>query len=168
MGPRAGARGEKVILKVRQHWVVLVPAVLLWFLVVSASTAAWLSMPPKWGAVPRWGVVAALGLVAVVGCVRPFLSWLSWSFILTEGRVMTRSGVLARRGRDIPLIRVNDVSFQQSLLGRLFGLGRVVIESGGEGGQMVLERIARPERVAETVQAALEAAVRAERREPWR
>ncbi len=64
---------------------------------------------------------------------------------LTTRRLRVREGVLTRRGRDIPLVRINDVSFAKGPLDRLLGSGRLVVESAGEHGQIVLRDIPRVE-----------------------
>jgi uncharacterized membrane protein YdbT with pleckstrin-like domain len=58
-----------------------------------------------------------------------------------------REGVFSREGRDIPLNRVNDVSFQHTFFQRLLGTGVLTIESAGERGQVVLENIPHVERI---------------------
>jgi uncharacterized membrane protein YdbT with pleckstrin-like domain len=62
-----------------------------------------------------------------------------------------RAGIVTRRGRDIPLARINDVSFEKGLLDRLFGSGRLVVESAGEHGQILLADIPRVEEVQTTL-----------------
>ena len=54
---------------------------------------------------------------------------------------------MSRTGRDIPLARISDVSFSRSLLDRLLGAGRLLVESPGEHGQIVLSDIPSVERV---------------------
>ena len=56
-----------------------------------------------------------------------------------------RSTIITRHGRDIPLARINDVSFSKGLLDRLLGSGRLTVESAGEHGQIVLNDIPRVE-----------------------
>ena len=62
-----------------------------------------------------------------------------------------REGILSRRGRDIPLNRVNDVSFSHGLIDRVLGCGRLVVESAGEHGQLVLTEIPHVEEVQSTL-----------------
>jgi uncharacterized membrane protein YdbT with pleckstrin-like domain len=79
--------------------------------------------------------------------LRPLLFWLSTRYVVTNRRVLMRSGVLSRHGRDIPLTRVNDVSFQRSLVERMFGSGTLTIESAGERGQIALKDVPEVEAV---------------------
>src|SRR5204863_426156 len=65
----------------------------------------------------------------------------------TNERVIMREGVFSREGRDIPLNRVNDVSFHHTFFQRLLGTGVLTIESAGERGQVVLENIPHVEKI---------------------
>jgi uncharacterized membrane protein YdbT with pleckstrin-like domain len=62
-----------------------------------------------------------------------------------------RSGVLGRSGRDVPLYRINDVTFEHSFFERLLGAGSLIVESAGERGQVTLADIPHPEDVQREV-----------------
>jgi membrane protein YdbS with pleckstrin-like domain len=62
-----------------------------------------------------------------------------------------RQGILTRSGRDFPLIRISDVSFSHGPIDRLLGCGRLVVESAGEHGQLVLTQIPHVESVQATL-----------------
>jgi membrane protein YdbS with pleckstrin-like domain len=71
----------------------------------------------------------------------PVLRWRTTTYELTTRRLRVRDGIVTRHGRDIPLARINDVSFEQGPLDRLLGCGRLVVESAGEHGQIRLTEI---------------------------
>ncbi|MEA2509401.1 MAG: hypothetical protein QOG21_1483, partial [Actinomycetota bacterium] len=79
--------------------------------------------------------------------VVPFLRWLFTDFVLTTDRLITRTGVLAKHSKEIPLERINDVTFNQSVLQRTVGAGTLVIESAGERGQETISHVRNPEQV---------------------
>jgi uncharacterized membrane protein YdbT with pleckstrin-like domain len=85
-------------------------------------------------------VAVALG-VLLWWSLRPWLKWLTTRYVMTTRRVVTRTGVLSRNGRDVPLTRINDVSFSHSVVERMFGSGTLVIESAGERGQIMLSDV---------------------------
>jgi uncharacterized membrane protein YdbT with pleckstrin-like domain len=90
--------------------------------------------------------VAAVAILAVMlWLIVPVLRWRTTIYELTTRRLRVRSGIVTRRGRDIPLARINDVSFEKGLLDRLLGSGRLVVESAGEHGQILLNDIPRVE-----------------------
>jgi len=61
--------------------------------------------------------------------------------VITTHRLLFREGILARRGRDLGLSRITDVSYRQTLWERLIKSGTLTIESAGDSGATVLDRI---------------------------
>jgi uncharacterized membrane protein YdbT with pleckstrin-like domain len=146
--PRPDPGPERSVLVLHPHWKVLVGPVFLAVLVLAAAIAIAVAIPSGVHAGTERLVdlaVAAVLLIYVV--VRPLLIWKTTTYELTSGRLRVREGIVARRGRDIPLTRISDVSFTRSLLDRLVGAGRLVVESPGEHGQIVLTDIPQVERV---------------------
>ena len=68
-------------------------------------------------------------------------------FVLTTDRLITRTGIIAKRSKEIPLERINDVAFSQSVFERLVGAGDLLIESAGERGQERITNVRDPEQV---------------------
>ena len=136
------AAGEQPVLLLHPHWKTLIRPVLVAVLVVAIALIAEVligsgsAAPAARGAV---GIVAVLFLM--VWLIVPVLRWRTTTYELTTKRLRTRYGILTRKGRDIPLTRINDVSFEKGVLDRLFGAGRLVVESAGEHGQIVLRDI---------------------------
>ncbi|TSA53535.1 MAG: PH domain-containing protein [Actinobacteria bacterium] len=83
------------------------------------------------------------------------LAWRRTHFVLTNQRVIFRSGIVARTGIEIPLIRVNNINFHQSIFERMIGAGDLLIESGGEDGMEVFNNIRDPEQVQSFIQRAM-------------
>ena len=129
------------MLLLHPHWKTLIRPVLVAVLVVAIALAAEAIPSGSDQAVTR----AAIGVVAVVfvmaWLIVPVLRWRTTTYELTTKRLRTRFGIITRKGRDIPLTRINDVSFEKGLLDRLLGAGRLVVESAGEHGQIVLRDI---------------------------
>jgi len=140
--------GERVVWSVRTHWkALLAPSVIAVLVVVAAGFAAWL-LPD--GDVGRWlrlAVIVIAVCAILVLSVWPLLNWLTASYTLTNRRLITRQGVITRTGRDIPLARINDVSYEHGLIDRMLGCGTLVVESAGERGQVVLPDVPHVEQV---------------------
>jgi uncharacterized membrane protein YdbT with pleckstrin-like domain len=79
--------------------------------------------------------------------------WLTTHFVITNRRVIFRTGLLTKRGIEIPIDRVNTVHFRQSLWERMVGAGDLLIESGGESGQQRFTDIRQPDRVQRVIHA---------------
>jgi uncharacterized membrane protein YdbT with pleckstrin-like domain len=137
---------EKIVLEFHPHWSTLV-ATFFWAVVAVAITGVVIFFIPDGGSQTLIRlIVAGVGILAiiVVGFL-PFLRWATTTYTLTNRRFVMRHGILSRSGRDIPLTRVNDVSFQHSLIERMLRTGTLMVESGGEQGQLVLKKIPRVE-----------------------
>jgi len=133
---------EEPVLLVHPHWKVLIRPVLIAVIVVAAALVAEVMIPSGSAAPAARLVVAAVALLALMLWLTvPVLRWRTTTYELTTKRLRLRAGILTRHGRDIPLVRINDVSFEQGPLDRLLGCGRLVVESAGEHGQIVLTEI---------------------------
>jgi membrane protein YdbS with pleckstrin-like domain len=143
---------EQRVLLVHPHWKVLVRPVLLAVLVVAAALVLEAVIPSGSASAAGRLVVAAVAvLVLMVWLMIPVLRWRLTTYELTTRRLQIRGGIVTRHGRDIPLVRITDVSFEQGPLDRLLGCGRLVVESAGEHGQIVLTEIPHVEQVQATL-----------------
>ncbi len=102
-------------------------------------------------------VLRFFALVGIVMCavwlaIR-YLKWATTNFVITSDRIIFRQGVLAKSGIEIPLERVNNVLFSQSIFERILGAGDLLIESGGETGQQRFTDVRHPERVQNMIHA---------------
>ncbi len=136
------------MLLLHPHWKVLLGPVVFGVLVVVAAIVVLVIIPAGSSAgTARLTTVAVALVLLLTWVVRPFLRWKTTTYELTTARLRLREGILSRTGRDIPLARITDVSFSRSLLDRLLGAGRLLVESPGEHGQIVLTDIPSVERV---------------------
>ena len=93
-------------------------------------------------------VVWVIVLIGVLWFVaRPVLIWLTATYTITTRRLITRHGVITRRGHDIPLTRVSDVAYEKDLIDRLLGCGTLVISDASTHGQVALPDIPHVEDV---------------------
>jgi uncharacterized membrane protein YdbT with pleckstrin-like domain len=99
----------------------------------------------------RIAVGAIAVVVALIWTGVPFLRWRTTTYELTNRRLRLRRGIVSRTGRDFPLIRISDVSFSHGPIDRLLRCGKLVVESAGEHGQLVLTEIPEVEKVQATL-----------------
>ncbi|WP_144123526.1 PH domain-containing protein [Catellatospora sichuanensis] len=85
-------------------------------------------------------VVAVLVAVFLLVAAHRVADWLLTRFVLTNRRLMLVRGVITRRVSMVPLLRVTDMHYLQSPLGRLLNYGTFQIDGGGTRGP--LRRIA--------------------------
>jgi uncharacterized membrane protein YdbT with pleckstrin-like domain len=133
---------EEVVRHLHPHWTTIFWPI-VWFLVVvgGASFGAALIPAGRQQGIYRM-LVLGLALVVVLFFVLiPLLRWRTTHYVITTHRLLFREGILARRGRDIGLSRITDVSYRQTLWERVINSGTLTIESAGEGGSTTLRRL---------------------------
>jgi uncharacterized membrane protein YdbT with pleckstrin-like domain len=144
---------EEVVMSLRPHWKELVWPVILLLLI--SPTATFLATIVPEGGLQGWlrlAVAAVAVLLVLRFIVWPFLSWLTTSYVVTDRRIITRHGVISRTGRDMPISRINDVTFSHGgLLERVLKCGTLVIESAGERGQLRMRDVPHVEEVQRDV-----------------
>lgn len=142
------ADGEHVDTELHTHWKALVGPVIALLVIVPAASYAAARIPSGSSQSVVRIVIGVAALVALIWLtLMPFLRWVTTVYVLTDHRLILRSGIIARSGRDIPLARINDVSFSHTAFERLLRCGTLVVESAGERGQVTLTDIPRVEQV---------------------
>lgn len=101
-------------------------------------------------------LTVALILVTAGWLIIRYLKWSTTNFVITTHRLIFRSGIFAKHGVEIPLERVMNVNFNQSIFERIVGAGDLLIESGGRDGQQRFSDIRKPEQVQNLIHAQIE------------
>ena len=140
--PSGLSEGEHVVLRLHPHWKTVLRPVLVLALIIAAVLAALILLPSSADKpYVKLGIAVLAVLAAITWCAVPLLRWRTTSYELTNRRLRLRSGILTRSGRDFPLARISDVSFSHGILDRILGCGRLVVESAGEHGELILNEI---------------------------
>ena len=137
---------EHIVISTRTHAkVMFLPALIL---IVTCGVAGFLSAIV--GGDLKTAVVAVIWIVAaviIVGWVLiPFLKWMTTTYTVTNRRLITRTGVLTRKGHDIPLPRISDVASERGVVDRLLKCGTLVL-ADASGKEVKLHDIPRVEAV---------------------
>lgn len=147
---------EDVILDLKPHWWALAGPGAGLVVAVAAGVAALVAVHVDTVRI----AVAVIIAVAVMAFLLRFARWSTTNFVVTTDRLVFRSGVLAKSGREIPLDRVNDITYRQTLFQRLLRAGDLMIESAGERGQETFASVPRPESVQNEIYRQMELARR--------
>lgn len=133
-------KDEVVVYDMRPHWrALLFPALSLVLIVfVTVLLLSWVPSDWDWG---RYLVLALAAVFLVWWDVVPIIRWATSQYVITNRRVIVRTGIVARQGRDMPLQRINDVHFHYGVIDRMLGCGDLIIESAGETGQMHIRMV---------------------------
>ena len=131
--------GEVVKFEMKPHWRALIWPILL--LIIVAGLSAFLTtITAMW--FPFNLAFALAGLVIIViWAFIPFLRWITTQYVFTNRRIIIRRGLLTKQGRDMPLSKVNNVTFEVSFLGRILNFCRLIIQSAGEDSDLDIEDV---------------------------
>jgi uncharacterized membrane protein YdbT with pleckstrin-like domain len=150
--------GETVALDLHPHWwyfskhiltgiplfIVLIGVLALSGSVQSVAATAW----------------AILAVIWVVWLLIKYVQWQYTHFVVTDDRVIFRTGMLSKHGVEIPLERISNINFHQRIFERLIGAGDLDIESAGREGQSHFEDVRHPDGVQQEIYRQMEANAR--------
>ena len=151
--------GETVVLDLKPHW---------WFFArhIAAGVGLLIVLVLVFGeldgSIRNFSLAAWLvALLLFIGwLVKAYLDWQFTFFVLTDDRVIYRTGVFAKHGVEIPLTRVNNINFHQGIVDRLVGAGTLEIESAGHDGESRFSHVRHPDGVQQEIYRQMEAHTR--------
>ena len=149
---------ETVSVDLHPHWWFLAAPVIaiVAAMVAGVATLVATDVDSTSRTVAGWATIAAI-IGSACWLLSRYGRWLTTHFVITNRRVIFRTGLLTKRGIEIPIDRVNTVHFHQSIWERVLGAGDLLIESGGETGQQRFTDIRQPDRIQRVLHAEMEA-----------
>lgn len=134
--------GEKLIVSTRQHPKALFVPILALVVLLAIGVAVQVLLgdgdAATWGSRIVW-ILCAIGILWFT--VRPFFIWLTTVHGVTDRRLITRRGIITRKGHDIPLARISDLQIEIDLIDRPFSCGTLVITDASTFGEVRLNDI---------------------------
>jgi len=134
-------KDEKILLITRQHWLRLVLPFFAWTLLTvllliwnAGSTAIW--------------------IIILLAALYPLIEYVNWRhnlWCVTSVRVVDETGFFTRYSKESPLDKINNVEYDQSVWGRLFGYGNVDIQTAAELGETKYQLIHHPKLLKDTI-----------------
>jgi uncharacterized membrane protein YdbT with pleckstrin-like domain len=138
INPKILNPGENIVLSTRTHFkALIVPGILVLVILALAILAdkTFVGGTFSWA---LWGVAA---LLALWFGAKPFLEWMTSTYTMTDRRLITRTGIITRRGHDIPLSRISDVAYERDLIDRMLGCGTLIVSDASTNGRVLLHDI---------------------------
>ena len=117
-------QGEHVVFRTRLHWKLMIGPLL--FAIVTWLPAAWMLAQDRWNNLVL--IAPALGLLVLLAA---FIRRQSSDFAVTNKRVMMKIGVLSTRSVELLLSKIESITVNQSLAGRMLGYGEIVVTGSG-------------------------------------
>jgi membrane protein YdbS with pleckstrin-like domain len=123
--------GETIVYATKLHWFVNLWAILLLVICLLLAVAAWLL-------VDNQNLSLALGIAAVIFALLALSSGLralirrtTTELAVTDQRVIFKTGLLARHTLEMNRGKVESVTVDQSIPGRMFGYGTIIVRGTG-------------------------------------
>ncbi len=132
---------EEVLVDLRPHWVFLLGPVVLTAVAVAVAGAVVAEFPKAPVAVA--GVLAVMIAVPALWLLGRVARWLGISLVVTTDRIIYRQGIFSRDMVQLRLQRVAEVHCTQTIVDRVIGNGRLVVELTGEP-PMAIDDVRRP------------------------
>ncbi len=138
-------KDEKLLVIIRQHWLKLVLPAVAWLL-FTILLAIWVSV----------GSTLLISLLAATVPLYFYLEWKHNLWAVTNYRVVDESGFFTRYSKESPLDKINNVEYDQSIIGRIMGYGDVKIQTAAEMGDTTYNLIHHPKLLKDTITQAQE------------
>jgi uncharacterized membrane protein YdbT with pleckstrin-like domain len=139
-------KSEKILLVTYSSWTALLLPALLALALLVIGIVIVLRVPSVWG----W-------LVSLAGVVYWLLRYSAWRvniWVVTNFRVIDEAGLLTHYAKESPLDKINNISYDQTVAGRLFNYGHVEIQTAAEAGATDYYNVNHPKRLKDTITAA--------------
>ena len=140
-------QGETVALDLRPHWWYFsrniftgIPLLILVILILDWDDSGFVKDASAW-------IVVILLVAWAAWLVLKYFQWTMTYFVVTDRRVIYRTGVISKKGVEIPLERINNINFHQRIIDRIIGAGDLDIESAGKDGQTHFDFVRHPDGV---------------------
>ncbi len=133
-------KDEKILLITRQHWLKLILPFFAWLL-LTILLIWWLNNTTGW-------------IIILVAALYPLFEYISWRHNLwsvTNLRIIDETGFITRYSKESPLDKINNVEYDQSVWGRIFGFGNVDIQTAAEMGETKYMLIHHPKQLKDTI-----------------
>jgi uncharacterized membrane protein YdbT with pleckstrin-like domain len=134
-------KDEKLLLIIRKHWIQLVPSFFAW-LVLTVALLVWMT---------NYSIAFVIILATAIFPLVDYINWKYNLWAVTNMRVVDESGFFTRYSKESPLDKINNVEYDQPILGRIFGYGNVDIQTAAEMGETKYQLIHHPKLLKDTI-----------------
>ena len=131
-------KDENVVLTIRPHWFVLIGPIIM--VVVGIILGILIG---------NYGYLIPVVLVCYLGYEIVQRKYNLW--VITNLRVIDEFGVFSHNSKESPLDKINNITYNQSVLGRVFNYGNVQIQTAAEIGSTTYHTVEKPKELKDTI-----------------
>lgn len=140
------ASNEQIVYRTKKHWIAPLFATGAGSALTAGGLLALLAMLVTTGGledVLLWAGLAML-LVGLVLVGRSLVIWLSQAYIVTNQKVMKVEGILRKTAGGAGLEKINDITMEQNLLGRILDYGTLRVLTAADESNLSYRAMRRP------------------------
>ena len=134
-------KDEKKLIIIRQHWLKLALPFLAWLMLAILLLVF----------IKNYRVDFIIILLTALYPIIEYINWKNNLWCVTNLRVVDESGFFTRYSKESPLDKINNVEYDQSIWGRIFGFGNVDIQTAAELGETTYNLIHHPKLLKDTI-----------------
>ena len=90
-------------------------------------------------------------LVIILFIIWQIIGWYSKEYILTDSKIIVKSGVFLNRKNYMPYATIQDINTSQSIFSKLFNVGSISVFSAYDNNQISIENVSNPSEVEEII-----------------
>jgi uncharacterized membrane protein YdbT with pleckstrin-like domain len=129
--------GEQIVYRAHLHWIIFGGAIFMAALGLVLAIALQAIQPGYW----YLGMaLVGIGLLLAIG---PAIRYVSSEFAVTDKRVLAKHGFIERESIETLLTKIEAISVDQGIIGRVFDYGSIIITGTG-GTEESFPRISQP------------------------
>ncbi len=141
-------KDEKVALIIRKHWLILLKPILWTLLLLIIAIVAYYYTRDNF----EYSYIFIIGALLIsIWFVYKVFERKANLWAVTNLRVIDEYGVFSNNSKETPLDKINNVSFHQSFIGRIFNYGDVQIQSAAESGSTIHRMVEKPRDLKDTI-----------------
>jgi uncharacterized membrane protein YdbT with pleckstrin-like domain len=141
---------EKILFKTQHHWVVLLNSFFISLIIFGFSILIF-ALIPNTSALILVAGFFSFGYFAYKYFERKYDIW-----VVTNLRVIDEAGIFSISAKESPLDKINNVTYHQSVTGRMLGFGDIEIQTAAEMGATTYYKISKPNELKDTITTAQE------------
>lgn len=143
-------KDEQFLFETRKHWFFLISPVIITLALIILSLYLYFLLEES----NFWYL--AIPVLSIIYFIFRYYTWRNDLWAVTNIRVIDESGVFSINSKESPIDKINNVSYHQSIWGRIWGFGDVQIQTAAEMGETSISNISHPKQLKEALSTAME------------
>ena len=142
---------ETILFNTRTHWLTVWKAVLILLLAVGFVVLAFFVAAPGPG--NKTLRMASLIVLALAALYFAYREWYRRRdiWVVTNLRVIDEEGIFTLMSKESPMEKINNISYRQTIIGRMLNFGEVEIQTAAMDGATLYTMITNPKKLKDTI-----------------